>query len=128
MDIIPFEQLPEVIGKEHRNEYAYNLYLIAIQNLSELESTHRLFQIQKAKSSRMMSTIENNNNDEDYLHWSESFHAAQEQLDILDERIALARKSKEVLISTIDSLGGLEVVRNASLNSLDSKLKTLFGG
>ena len=127
MDIIPFEQLPSVINEAHRNEYAYNLYLIANQNLAELESTHRLTQIQKAKASRMMSMIENSS-DEDYLHWSETYHSAQAQLDILDERILLARKSKGVLLSTIDSLGGLDVVRQATLTALDSKLKILFGG
>lgn len=127
MDIIPFEQLPSVISEAHRNEYAYNLYLIANQNLAELESTHRLTQIQKAKASRMMSMIEDKS-DEDYLHWSETYHSAQSQLYILDERIYLARKSKDVLMSTIDSLGGLEVVRQATLKALDTKLKILFGG
>lgn len=126
MDIIQFEQLPEVIALEHRNEYAYNLYLIAVQNLSELESTMRLNHIQMAKANRMMSVIENKN-DEDYLHWAESYNAAQSAVEILAERIVLARQSKKAVMDSIDSLGGLDVVRSAALHNLDSKIHKMFG-
>lgn len=126
MDIIPFEQLPEVIQPEHRNVYAYNLFLIACQNLSELESTLRLNHIQMAKANRMMSVIENKN-DEDYLHWSESYSSAESAVEILSERIALAKQSKKAVMDSIDSLGGLDSVRNAALNQLDFKIHKMFG-
>lgn len=126
MDIIQFDQLPEVIQPEHRNEYAYNLFLIASQNLAELESTLRLNHIQMAKANRMMSVIENKT-DEDYLHWSESYNAAQAAVEILSERISLARQSKKAVMDSIDCMGGLEVVRNSALNQLDFKIHRLFG-
>lgn len=126
MDIIPFAQLPEVLATEHRNEYAYNLYLIAIQNIADLDSQHKLFQIQKAKANRMMSMI-GNESDEDFLTWQETGSAASHQISILEERIQLAQKSKELLMKAIDELGGLDVVRNSALQSLDTKMHKLFG-